>query len=252
MKSNSASRFTTRLKKSAIVALTVSAGYMVACPPLLAQTITDLAATSDQARLVGAAAQRDFSQFVQFSVQTRGGTLPSEFPLEVSDVQDLKDAKISYGFPVYSIPPQDIMNGRGDLRSMAKATGEWRFVITLHDSPIGMATLSQTNGRWGITSYGAAVLSKDVDASMAVHGNATRSNVRFIRVYQAMSDFLEVTSATDASTRFAPLHSARQSLLLQQRSEKTGSTSANNGLLAQGDFIDVLRASVKSNMDTSR
>ncbi|WP_422939075.1 hypothetical protein [Undibacterium sp. TJN19] len=240
-----------KLNKVAIGAVIVSAGYLMACPPLLAQT-TDLAATSDQARLVGAAAQRDFAQFVQFNVQARGGTLPSEFPLEVSDVQDLKDAKISYGFPVYSIPPQDILAGRGDLRSMAKATGEWRFVITLHDAPIGMATLSQTNGRWGITSYGGAVLSKDVDATMAVHGNATRSNVRFIRVYQAMSDFLEVTSASDARTRFAPLHSARQALLLQQRSEKTGTAPANNGLLEQGDFIDALRLSVKSNMDAFR
>ncbi|MFZ6746719.1 hypothetical protein ACO0LC_26125 [Undibacterium sp. JH2W] len=221
--------------------------------PLLAQNISsDIAGTTEQARLVSAAAQRDFADFVQFNVQRRGGTLPAEFPLEVNDVQDLKDAKISYGFPVYSIPPQDVLAGRSDLRSLAKATGEWRFVISLHDTPIGLATLRQDNGRWGITSYGGSVLAKDVDAAIAVHGNSTRSNLRFIRIYQAMSDFLEVVSPTDARARFAPLQAARQTLLLQQRSEKTGTASANGGLLEQSDILDPLRASIKTNMDNFR
>lgn len=242
-----------RFKKSTLAALIVSISCAMASPVVMAQNqASDIAGTTDQARLVSAAAQRDFAEFVQFNVQRRGGTLPSEFPLEVNDVQDLKDAKIGYGFPVYSLPPQDVMNGRGDLRSMAKATGEWRFVITLHDNPIGLATLRQTNGRWGVTSYGGAVLAKDVDAAIAMHGNSTRSNLRFIRVYQAMSDFLEVVSPTDARARFAPLHAARQNLLLQQRSEKTGTQSANNGLLDQSDILDPLRVSVKRNIENFR
>lgn len=242
-----------RFKKSTLAALIVSISCAMASPVVMAQNqASDIAGTTDQARLVSAAAQRDFAEFVQFNVQRRGGTLPSEFPLEVNDVQDLKDAKIGYGFPVYSLPPQDVMNGRGDLRSMAKATGEWRFVITLHDNPIGLATLRQTNGRWGVTSYGAAILAKDVDAAIAMHGNSTRSNLRFIRVYQAMSDFLEVVSPTDARARFAPLHAARQNLLLQQRSEKTGTQSANNGLLDQSDILDPLRVSVKRNIENFR
>ncbi|PXX37901.1 hypothetical protein [Undibacterium pigrum] len=242
-----------RFKKSILAALIVSISCAMASPVVLAQNqASDMAGTTDQARLVSAAAQRDFAEFVQFNVQRRGGTLPSEFPLEVNDVQDLKDAKIGYGFPVYSLPPQDVMNGRGDLRSMAKATGEWRFVITLHDNPIGLATLRQTNGRWGVTSYGGAVLAKDVDAAVAMHGNSTRSNLRFIRVYQAMSDFLEVVSPTDARARFAPLHAARQNLLLQQRSEKTGTASTSNGLLDQSDILDPLRVSVKRNIENFR
>ncbi|MFZ6678903.1 hypothetical protein [Undibacterium sp. Tian12W] len=242
-----------RFKKSTLAALIVSISCAVASPALLAQNLaSDIGGTSDQARLVSAAAQRDFAEFVQFNVQRRGGTLPSEFPLEVNDVQDLKDAKIGYGFPVYSLPPQDVMTGRGDLRSMAKATGEWRFVITLNDTPIGLATLRQNNGRWGVISYGGAVLAKDVDAAIAVHGNSTRSNLRFIRVYQAMSDFLEVVSPTDARARFAPLQAARQNLLLQQRSEKLGTQSANNGLLEQSDILEPLRISVKRNIDSFR
>lgn len=242
-----------RIKKSTLAALIISISCAVASPALLAQNpVSDMAGTSDQARLVSAAAQRDFAEFVQFNVQRRGGTLPSEFPLEVNDVQDLKDAKIAYGFPVYSLPPQDVMNGRGDLRSMAKATGEWRFVITLNDAPIGLATLRQNNGRWGVTSYGGAVLAKDVDAAIAVHGNSTRSNLRFIRVYQAMSDFLEVVSSTDTRARFAPLQSARQTLLLQQRSEKTGVQNSNYGLLEQSDILEPLRISVKRNIDSFR
>ncbi|MDP1977298.1 hypothetical protein [Undibacterium sp.] len=242
-----------RFKKSTLAALIFSISCALASPALMAQNqASDMAGTTDQARLVNAAAQRDFAEFVQFNIQRRGGTLPSEFPLDVNDVHDLKDARIDYGFQVYSVPPQDVMNGRGDLRSMARATGEWRFVISLNNNPIGLATLRQNNGRWGITSYGGAVLAKDVDAAIAMHGNSTRSNLRFIRVYQAMSDFLEVVSPIDARARFAPLHAARQSLLLQQRSEKTGTSSTNTGLLEQSDILDPLRVSVKRNIENFR
>lgn len=238
-------------KKTVFAALMAGAGAALAGAPLPAQTnASSVAVTPEQANLVRAAAQRDFARFVQFNVQERAGASPQGFPLDVADPQDLKDAKLAYGFPVYTIKPNDIMTGRGDLHSMTLPTGEWRFVITVHETPVGMATLQQVNGGWKITSYGAAVLAKDVDAVLALHANAELSNVRFVRIFQAQSDFLEVMSPQDAHARFAPLHSARQSLLIQQRNEKSGNPAVNDGLLEQSDFIDSLRASVKSNMKT--
>ncbi len=240
-------------KKTVLATLMVGVSTALASSPLLAQAnVSAVAASPEQANLVRAAAQQDFARFVQFNVEGRNGTSPRGFPLDIADVQDLKDAKLAYGFPIYTIKPNDIVAGRGDLHSMTQPTGEWRFVITAHETPIGMATLQQVNGRWKITSYGAAVLAKDVDAVLALHANADRSNVRFVRIFQAQSDFLEVTSPLDAHTRYAPLHSARQSLLIQQRNEKSGNPPANNGLLEQADFIDSLRASVNRNMKTFR
>jgi hypothetical protein len=238
-------------KKTVLATLMVSVSIALASTPLLAQaTASAITITTEQASLVNTAAQQDFARFVQFNVQERKGSSPRGFPLDISDVQDLKDARLAYGFPIYTVNPNDIMTGTGNLHSMAQPTGEWRFVITAHETPIGMATLQQVNGRWKITSYGAAVLAKDVDAVMALHANADHSNVRFVRIFQAQSDFLEVTSPTDAHVLYAPLHSARQSLLLQQNKEKSANASTSNGLLDQVYFIDALRASVKSNMKT--
>lgn len=239
-------------KKTVFATLMVGISAVLANTPLLAQASVNAATVpSEQANIVLTAAQRDFARFVQFNTHERSGALPSGFPLDVADVQDLEGAKLAYGFPIYTVKPNDIMAGN-DLRSMAQPTGEWRFVITAHETPIGMATLQQVNGRWKITSYGAAVLAKDVDATFSLHANADRSNVRFVRIFQAQSDFLEVTSPLDAHTRYAPLRSARQSLLIQQRNEKAGNPLANNGLLEQSDFMDALRASVKSNMKSFR
>ena len=201
---------------------------------------------------MAAAAQRDFAQFVQFNVQTRSGTLPGEFPLDVSDIQDLKDAKLGHGFPIYTVDPKDLLQGRGDMRSMAKPSGEWRFVITLEGRPIGLATVEQVNGRWETTSYGASGLARELDAAATVHGNAARSNVRVIRIYQAMSDLLEVVSPSDARARFAPLHSARQMLQAQKATGKAALASNSDQLLEQSDLIEPLRASVKSNMEAFR
>lgn len=190
------------------------------------------------------AAQRDFSQFVAHQLRRQGA--PIDFPLDVADLQDLKDAKIDYGFAVHTIDPPQLVAGRGSMQSMARHANQWRFVITLHQRAIGMATVEKTNGRYETVAYGAAVLAKDLDAVVAVHGNDDKSNLRLLRIYQARSDLLEVIGQ-DGRARFAPLHSARESLLLAQRSK-----DGNSGLLDESELVQPLRAAVKQNMATSR
>jgi len=189
-----------------------------------------------------AAAQRDFAQFAAHQMQIRGGGAPTDFPLEIADLQDLKDAVVGYGFPVYTVDPAELVAGRSAMQGMVKPTAQWRFVITLHDRPIGMATVERNNGRYETVAYGGAILAKDVDAVMGVHANADKSNLRFVRIYQARSDFLEV-AGQDGRARFAPLHSARESLLLKQRTGKAASD-----LLDETEFMQPLRSAVKLNM----
>ncbi|MES2323621.1 MAG: hypothetical protein V4633_15265 [Pseudomonadota bacterium] len=169
--------------------------------------------------------------------------MPTEFPLDVDAVQDLKDARLGHGFPVYTIDPRDLLMGRGDLRSMARPTAAWRSVISLQGRAIGLAAVEQNNGRWEVTSCGAAGLAKELGTAAAVHGNAPRSKLRFIRIYQATADLLEVASPHDARVRFAPLHSARQMLKAQE---------GGNKLLDQGELLLPLRASVRGNLNAFR
>jgi hypothetical protein len=151
-------RKSTMQADSIIKTLLLAAILAALSPPLSVQSPDSrksLQPPQIQMNAVAAAAKRDFAQFVQYNVQIRSGTLPAGFPLGVADVRNLKDARIAYGFPIYSIDPQDIVTGRSDFSAMAKPTGSWRF----------------------------------------------------IRVFQAQSDFLEVASAS-GHARFAPLSSA--------------------------------------------
>lgn len=193
-----------------------------------------------------AAARRDLAQFAAHQLHTRGSGAPADFPLAVTDLKELKEATIDYGFAMHTIDPAELIAGRSTMQRMAKPTGQWRFVITLRARPIGLATVERQNGRFETVSYGAAVLAKDIDALAALHGNADKSNLRFVRIYQARSDLLEVVAA-DGQTRFAPLHSARESLVLQQRAGKQTDT-----LMDETELVQPLRTAVRQNLEASR
>ncbi|WP_426212234.1 hypothetical protein [Massilia sp. TWP1-3-3] len=119
-----------------------------------------------------AAAQRDLAQFVAHQLARRGAA-PGDFPLAVTDMQALKDARIAYGFSVYTIDPSDLLAGRNTMRGMARQVNEWRFVVTLNQQAIGLATVEKNNGRYETVAYGAAVLAKDLDAAAGRFGNTT-------------------------------------------------------------------------------
>lgn len=202
------------LRRTLFAALLGAASIAAVVPPAAAQLTSvnkqiEKRVTADAL----AAAQRDLAQFVAYQGQRQGAI--SDFPLQITSMQELKHAKIAYGFAVHTIDPADLLAGRSNLRAMAKPVNQWRFVITINERPVGMATVERVNGRMETVAYGATVLAKDLDFAARLHGNADKSNLRFLRIYQARSDFLEVDSV-DGRGRFAPLHSARESLSLNQ------------------------------------
>lgn len=243
----------TQFRRTLAATLLAASGLAFASPQAFAQSANASAAQPMAPKRAMAeamsAAQRDFAQFAAHQLQTRGGGAPIDFPLEISDLQELKDARIEYGFAMHTIDPTDLIAGRSSMQRMAKPINQWRFVITLHDRAIGMATVERNNGRFETVAYGAAVLAKDVDALAGMHGNADKSNLRFVRIYQARSDLLEVVAA-DGRAKFAPMHSARESLLLQQRASKDGKRA--DSLLDESELLQPLRAAVKQNLEASR
>ncbi|XLZ72432.1 hypothetical protein ABT364_10845 [Massilia sp. SR12] len=206
----------------------------IACAAMMA-AVPFLAKADNGAALQ--AAKRGLAQFAEQQQAIRPGSAPADFPLDITDVGDLKQATVSHGFQVYTIDPKELLT-RGDLPALARPTGEWRFIISLRGRPIGLATVQQVNGRFETVAYGGAVLAKDVDAAANAHGNDARSNLRFIRIYQARSDLLEVDRA-----KFAPLHSARESLLLKK---------AGSQLVDGAELLEPLRAAVKTNVEAFR
>jgi hypothetical protein len=187
-------------------------------------------------------AQHDFDQFVQHQLSARANAGVDGLPLDVADLNELKRARVVYGFPIYTVNPQALVAGTRAMQGLTEATEQFRFVIAAGGRAIGMATVEKHNGHYETVAYGAAVLAKDVDTLMTRHGNADKSNLRFVRVYQAQSDLLEVKDAHDGRVRYAPLHSARESLRM---------AAPGDDLVEEADILQPLRAAVKANLDAT-
>jgi hypothetical protein len=198
-----------------------------------------------------AAARQGLADFVQRKQQGAGDGSSGRLPLDVPDASALSNARVAYGFEVHTIAPKDIIEGRTELARMVRPTGIWRFVVRLDARPVGLVTVDKVDGRWQAVSFGGSELAREVDALMAVHADATRSNVRFIRIYQAQSDLLEVVSAEDGQARYAPLRSAREALAAQGLAAEGATAAAAVPLQDSYDLIEPLRAAVKKNMDTA-
>jgi hypothetical protein len=97
--------------KSTLLRLLICASLSLGSPHLFAQASP---ATANGPALQ---AKTDLAQFVQHNLQSRVNGLPQEFPLDIADIQDLKDAKIGYGSQAYMIDPGDIVAGRVTWRA---------------------------------------------------------------------------------------------------------------------------------------
>ena len=195
-----------------------------------------------------AAANRGLAQFARQNLLDFGARLPAGFPLDVADGRELPALRIGPGFPVYSVDPRQLLAGKGDISQLMAPTGSWRFVVYLRQQAVGLVTVEQVGGRWEAVSYGAAGLAKSLESLQAAYGNAERSNTRFVRVYQAQSDFLEVSPAGGGKPRFAALASAYASLALKPQA----AGAAGSGLMDSADFIEPLRAAVRNNLSSFR
>lgn len=183
------------------------------------------------------AAQRDLAQLGAHAAKHAGA--PGELPFGLS-APDLGAARIAYGFQVHAVDPAAMLAGQETLPALARPNGQWRFVVALRGKPVGLATVEAVNGQFETVAYGAAELAQDIDGLFARHGNAARSNLRFVRVYQSGSDLLEVVGA-DGRARYAPLQSARAALSLQK-----------DELLDESALTGPLRAAARANIEAFR
>lgn len=236
--------------RQALAALALGIGLACAAAPASAQALdkATLQAASATNSAAQAAAQRDLSVFINQALQHYGSSKLADFPLDIKDVSELKDARIGYGFPIYTIDPNTILAGKGKMKNMTRHANQWRFVILSGERPIGMATVERQNGRFETVAYGAAVLSKDLDRQVAQYGNADRSNLRLVRIYQARSDLLEVTGA-GGNARFAPLLSARESLAIGKAGVTDMKAAAT---LDESEILPALQVAVKRNLEQHR
>ena len=234
---------------AALLCATTLAALSASAAPVGAErgAVAQQQADRDQALM---AAQRGLGEYQQRKQQYYAGLSPSHMALEVADVQELSQARIGQGFQVHTVPPRELVAGRADLAAMARPTDSWRFIVQVADRPVGLVTVQKTEGRWQAVSFGGAGLARELEALKQAHGNADGSNLRFIRIYQAQSDLLEVVSGQDGRARYATLQSARDALLRHGLAK--GSVDANAGLVEAPQLLEPLRAAVGTQMEALR
>lgn len=148
----------------------------------------------------------------------KAGTLPDGFPFDVNDFSDLKNAKLGFAYEVHSAHPQTIMAGGRPLDQMLMGTGIWNFVVMVDEHPVALIELEKVHGKWSVNGVGGAKLAQDVHVTSQNHTG--RNAFRFVRIYQATADFLEVKDI-EGKARYAPLLAARQSLRMMAPSVDT-------------------------------
>jgi hypothetical protein len=159
------------------------------------------------------------------------GTVPQGFPFDIRDVADLRGARLGYGFEVFDADAASL-NGGDSLARSAQATGAWRFAVTSQGRVVGLITLVPGASGWDVVSLGGAGLSREIDAVVYAQGARNDTRLRYVRVPQATSDFIEVQTGA-AEARFAPLQAARENLRL--------AAGKGDGLLSEREVQTSLR-----------
>lgn len=106
---------------------------------------------------------------------------------------------------------------------------------------VGHALQGAIDQQWQAVSFGGAEISKEIQNIAKTWTKESGYHFRFIRIYQAQSDFMEILCGSD-SLGFAPLQSAKVALAIE-------SFEANpSQLLHNSEIIEPLREMVKKNI----
>lgn len=193
-----------------------------------------------------AAAEQGLTAYVQRKQQ---GGAASETAFDLARPADLAQLRVAGGFEVHTIAPGVLVNERGDLHSMAQPSGVWRFFVKAGQRSVGLITVERVEGRWQAVAFGGAGLAREMSDLLGEHGSAGPENLRFIRVFQAKSDLLEVVSPVDMQPRYALLHSAREALKADMQAT-TGVVPdrAEPRLRATYELMQPLRNAIQRNL----
>ncbi len=130
---------------------------------------------------------------------------------------ELSKATLGEGFQIYTIDPETLINDTvRDLNEMAFPIGNWRFLIKIQDNSTAIMTVEQTNDGWEAVKIGASFLAHEIDKTMNAWPKSEGYAIRFIRIFQSNSDFIEI-SKNDSIVGFVPLTSAIVAMNIEKK-----------------------------------
>lgn len=172
-----------------------------------------------------------------------GERVPAGFPIAAATYGDLRALTLGAGFEIHTVDPAALMYAKGDadLSRIARGTNTWKFVVLSAGKPVGLLDMDRIDGRWQAVGAGGSALAADLVAAAPATGDGS---FRFVRIYQAASDLIEVRGAGQRA-RFVPMPSARRSLALPALAAKSAAASAS---LDSQDLLPALQAAVRGNL----
>ncbi len=162
------------------------------------------------------------SLFVVLTVSFCFGLLAEKVPPEVfqaaqqgvgnstfglSTQASLGNPTVNHGFQVYTTSPVKLLKSTG-LSAILTPTGLWRFVVEKEGQPVSLITVAEIEGQWKAVSIGGARLAMEVKKVMERWPANQGYSHRFIRIYQARADFIEISN-NKRSIGFVPLTASR-------------------------------------------
>ena len=133
--------------------------------------------------------------------------------------KELADCSLATAFRVYTITPDKILgfDGNAKLSSLISATELWFFPITSGGQYRALLTVANVNGKWDAVAIGSSGLARDLSKVVAVWPASEGYDYKFVRVYQARSDFAIIHG--NGATNLVPLTSASMMLALTRSPE---------------------------------
>ena len=135
-----------------------------------------------------------------------------------SSREEADAATLGKGFQVFTVPPDSLLKEgiSKDFNSLAVSTTLWEFIVVSGGKAKVLLSVDLMSGKWTPVGIGAAGLAKEISKALETWPVSAGYQHKLIRVYQATSDFLRVSSGEKVSG-ILPFTSARMAMDLRER-----------------------------------
>lgn len=178
----------------------------------------------------------------------KDGVEPDEhFVLDVETLEQLKSARLGRGVAMKTVDPGQLMAG-GSLRQATHATGEWRFVVLVDDSPVGLVDVQRVAGKYAMAGLGGKTLARHIEGALAPFPGRGAS---LVRSHQARADYLELSIDGAARASYAPLGAAQAgSIAMRSAEPRDDATAVAPHLIEEDALAATLRAALSRDTGT--
>lgn len=145
------------------------------------------------------------------------------------DSLEMSLARVGEPTEIFTVHPDDMTYYSGtDFGAFLRSTGEWYVPVLVGSEYRALLTVTREDGEWQVVGISAAELAremgafkKNIQSLLDTEGGQQREDPRFVRIFQAYSDFMYVPTLKEEylvpfSSARAALHFAPDKLLIPE------------------------------------